>query len=74
MGEPETYAHVVRVGRQRTVNGVTIKVLERRGDKFMVQVSGSYRMPGAAYFAEGPVFLSCARRTADTAMDAGCEL
>ena len=74
MGEPESYAHVVRVGQQRTVNGVTIKVLERRGDKFMVQVSGSYRMPGAAYFAEGPVFLSCAHRTADTAMDAGCEL
>jgi hypothetical protein len=52
LGEPNTYDHVIAVGEQRVVNGVTIRVIERRGDRFVAQVSGNYRMPGPSYFAE----------------------
>ncbi len=52
MGDPNTYDHVVAVGQQVTVHGVTIQVLERRGDGFVVQVTGSYQMPSAGFFAE----------------------
>lgn len=52
MGEPNTYDHVVEVGDQVTVHGVTIRVIERTGDRYVTQISGSYRMPGAAFFAE----------------------
>lgn len=51
-GDSQTYEHVLRVGEARTVHGVTIEVLERLGDRFMVRVTGSYRMPDAGFFAE----------------------
>ena len=52
IGTPNSYEHVVAVGQQVTAHGVTIHVLERRGDSFVVQVTGSYQMPAATFFAE----------------------
>lgn len=58
LGTPESFEHVIRVGEQATVHGVTISVMERIGDRFVVQVSGRYVMPGQAFFAEAHTLLA----------------
>lgn len=51
-GGAQSYEHVLQVGEARSVHGVTIEVLERVGDQFVVRVTGSYRTPGADFFTE----------------------
>ena len=52
LGAPDSFEHVIRVGEQVTVHGVTIVVMDRVDDRFVVQVAGRYQMPGPDFFAE----------------------
>ena len=76
-GAPLGYDHVIAVGETATVHGVTITVVRRIGQGYDITVTGSYQMPGDAFFTEldarvGPV--SCASMAIDDALAAGCVL
>lgn len=44
-GQPDSYDHVVAVGKSLTVHGVTIQVLAAAGDGYVVTVRGTYHRP-----------------------------